>query len=294
MGRHYDYAENLCLNVFGGGNLNNQVRNHPFLDIIVNENDDITKDDELISIQEIHFIEILSKKFGNIISVDSIFIKNTDNKSLSILKLSNNSVLIGRSDGLYEFSENRQHKLTIKGLNNVPIYSIFETKDSSILVGSNGVIYKIVNEKVIDSISVFTGIDSRVRNVFIDSQNNLWFNRWGTKDIFMISENIIINVSEKVSLKNVPISRIFCDRTGNIWVGTLGKGIFLFSNMYALNYISSSEKYSSNIKKIVQITNNKLLFGTSDGIGLLNMHTKEMWNGKHIPEIIVYSIQQKI
>jgi hypothetical protein len=46
-----NYAENICLNVFGGGNLNNQVRNHPFLDIIVNENDDITKDDELISIK---------------------------------------------------------------------------------------------------------------------------------------------------------------------------------------------------------------------------------------------------
>ena len=249
----------------------------------------VIRDDELISLQEIRGFDFLSRKTGLANSIDTaLYIINNNNKALSICKLSNNILLLGRNDGLYRFSNNRQIKLNISGLKNVSIYSIFETLDKSILVGSNNVIYKIENEKVTDSITVLIGSDSRVRNIFIDNQNNVWFNKWGTKDIYMISKNILINVSEKLGLKNVSISRVMCDRDGNIWVGTMGKGVFLFSNMFSSNFISNNEKYSSNIKKIIQTSNNKLLLGTSDGIAVLDLKTKNMWNAKHIPEISQY------
>lgn len=44
-------GERICSNIFGGGNLNAQVRNHPFVDLVVNKNDNITQDDELISVK---------------------------------------------------------------------------------------------------------------------------------------------------------------------------------------------------------------------------------------------------
>lgn len=245
----------------------------------------IIKNELLISLHEYHNFDFLSLSDGFTYAKDSINEKQPDNKALSMKMLSGQRVLLGRSDGLYEFINGRQHKLNVPELNDRPVYSIHEGQDRIVYLGSDGVILKLRDDKVIDSLVVVTGEELRVRNIIIDNENDLWFNVWGTKDIYMISGKLKLNVSDKLNLKNASASHMMLDKAGNLWAGTLGKGVFLFSNMYLRNYPTSDELPSSNIKKIVKTENGTLLLGTNDGIAFLNSESKVLVSEKHIPQM---------
>ena len=248
----------------------------------------IIKDDYLISLHEYHNYDFLKISDGTFLSVDSISLNNSINKALSMIKLKNNRILLGRSDGLYEFKNGYQQKLIIKGFKNKPVYSIYENKNGHIYLGSDGMIYKIKEDVVYDSSVVVTGEELRVRNIIVDKEAHLWFNVWGTRDIYMISGAAIINVSEKLNLKNASVTKMFLDNTGNIWAGMLGKGVYLFTNFYLLNYPSSADLPASNIKKIIKSSNGKFLLGTNDGIGVLDPHSKTITSYKQMPEMTQY------
>ncbi|MBL0340268.1 MAG: hypothetical protein IPP71_04690 [Bacteroidetes bacterium] len=245
----------------------------------------IIQDDFLISLHEYHNFDFLKLSDGVAFATDSIYLKKPGNKALSMKKLSDHRILLGRSDGLYEFVNGLQVKLNIQGFDNKPVYSIYEAPEGTIYLGSDGTIYKLKNLLIYDSVKVVTGEELRVRNILIDNNNALWFNVWGTKDIYMVTNNVVVNISERLTLKNASVTHMMLDKSGNIWVGMSGKGVFLFANMYLLNYSTSDDLPASNIKKIIKSENGSLLLGTNDGIAILHPTTKSISSVKNMPEM---------
>jgi len=252
---------------------------------ISQSNQIIVKKDLLISLHEYHNFDFIKLSDGLTFSKDTIYNAQPGNKALSMKMLRNQRILLGRSDGLYEFQNGSQIKKNIREINGRPVYSIHETPDGTVYIGTDGTILKLRGEKIIDSMSVVSGEELRVRNIIADNENDLWFNVWGTKDIYMISGKLKLNVSEKLTLKNASVTHMMLDRAGNLWTGTLGKGVYLFANMHLRNYPTSDELPSANIKKIVKTENGTLLLGTNDGVAFLNPVSKDIVSAKHMPQM---------
>ena len=109
-----------------------------------------------------------------------------------------------------------------------------------------------------------------VRNIKIDSRGNLWFNSWGSKDIYMISGENTINISETTGIINGTITETLIESSGAVFVSVLGGGIYLFSNNHFLVYPASEKLPNVNIRKIVKTPKEGLLLGTVNGLAYFN------------------------
>jgi len=243
----------------------------------------IIKNDLLISLHENRGFDFISIKSGEFVFNDKVIEKNCDNKALSIIKLFNNKIYIGRRDGLYQLNGEEQNKIAISGLSNLPLYSLCEDKNS-LIVGSDGIILRIENNKVTDTLLTIDGEKKMVRNIQIDNRGNLWFNVWGLKDLYMLSGKTLINISESSGILNGTITEILMESSGAIFASGLGKGIYLFYNTHLLVYPESENLPNANIQKIISTQNKGLLLGTDDGLAYLDIKGNKISSVKHIPE----------
>jgi ligand-binding sensor domain-containing protein len=241
----------------------------------------------LISLHENEAYDFFSLTTGRFIFDDTVFRNNTDIKALSIAKLKDGTILLGRTFGLYQFSNGIQTKISIAGLGNTPVYSIFEDK-KGILIGCDGVIHRIAGNRIIESIPVQVGSQNMVRNIKRDEQGNLWFNLWGAKGLYLKSGNKIINLTKKTGSINGSITNILLEKSGTVFASSIGKGISLFNNNYLRVYPESDNFSNAKIHRIVKTLNGGLLMGTSDGIAYLDPSGENIKTIKHKPDIAQY------
>ncbi|MDQ3049970.1 MAG: histidine kinase, partial [Bacteroidota bacterium] len=254
---------------------------------ILRSNQIIIKNDLLVSLHENRGFDFLSMSTGEILFADTIFSINSSIKALSMFQLNDGTILLGRSDGLYQLKGMNQKRIEIFRLGKMPIYSIFE-KENSIMVGGDGKILKILNKQITDTIHLFSEKNNMIRNINEDSRGNIWFNVWGQKDLFMIAGNTIINVSEKARINTGTITGIYMEPSGTIWTSGIGKGIHLFTNNHLLIYPESENLPNSNILKIVRTPNGGFLIGTDDGLAYLNPDGNNINGFKHIQGVKQY------
>jgi ligand-binding sensor domain-containing protein len=248
----------------------------------------VHSDTILISLHEYHDLTFLSAINGKPVSEDQVSKEEKENKPLVLQKLKNGRVLVGRLKGLYEITGTREVPLEIPGLNNRPVYSIFETMDGSWLLGTDGHILTVKNRMISEERKVLEGSEQRIRNIVIDALGNTWFNPWGTPELFMTHGTEIVNVSSLIPGWNTIISRIIKDREGNIWVGTLGKGVFLFTNNHLMVYPGSKDFINPSLRKIKELHTGSLLIGTQDGLAVLQSDNLRIHSLKHIPHMTQY------
>ncbi len=245
--------------------------------------------DTIISLHEYHSLEFISKSTGKMIASDMEFYSEPQTKGLCMTRLKNRSLLVGRTDGLYSVNKCSQKKIELKGMLDNPIYSIWEDVDGSILLGSDGVIFRIRDFSVTDTIHVIDGTELRIRNILTDDQGKIWFNTWGTQQIYTLSGKGIDRVSETLGIRHGSVSRMMVDRDGGIWVGVLRKGVYYFHHRHLFNYPASESFTNSDIRKIVPTSGEWLLLGTDDGLALLNRTTRTITSIKHVPEMTQFT-----
>lgn len=111
----------------------------------------------------------------------------------------------------------------------------------------------------------------RIRHILKDSDNNLWFSTYsGLLKVLPGGREKWYNKSN--GFPGTQIRVAFEDSRGRIWVGTRNNGLVRFNEDNSLEIFDISNGLSSNlIMSIEEAPNGKMLIGTSEGVGGLNV-----------------------
>lgn len=188
-----------------------------------------------------------------------------------LMKTGDDKLIALTSKGLYGLNNKKLEKLKIDELPDENLYCSALEKDGSYLVGGNGIIYRIKNDRVVGSYSVKLFEDNIVFNILLDSQQNIWFSIAG-KGFYLIPDGSkkIINPGIKLGLENTQINSLIEDNEGNIWVATYGKGVYCLTNLYIQSYTENDGLINNYINCIQKSKSGKLIIGTLNGLSILD------------------------
>jgi signal transduction histidine kinase/ligand-binding sensor domain-containing protein/DNA-binding response OmpR family regulator len=238
----------------------------------------------------------------------------------AILEDKNHNLWIGTSYGLNLYNRLHDNFYTIyskTGQEHILDYTFI----SSLSAGSDSNLWIGTFSQGLYRYNIYTGqikhyeIESagntnvNITGILSDSVNNLWIGTQSGLVFYDINENryhwFHNNIDDPLSISSNHISSIQQDCFGNIWVGTLGKGLNLIEksgNSYTFQHFSSnsgSPRISSNeINKLFADDNGNLWIGTeNNGLNKFNINTGkievykfEIGNEKSINSSSVWSI----
>ena len=187
-----------------------------------------------------------------------------------LTKTQDNNLAALTSKGLFRLDNRKFEKLNIEGIPEENIYCSAWENDGSYLLGGNGIIYRIKNDRVIGSYAVKLFEDNIVLNLILDSRQNIWFSIKG-KGFYLIPHGSekIINIGIKLGLEKTQINSMIEDDEGNIWIATFGKGVYCLNNLYINNFTENDGLINNYINCIQKSKSGKLILGTINGISIL-------------------------
>ena len=216
-------------------------------------------------------VSVIELKTG-IISNDNIKEKDNNNQAFSIFKTAQNQVLIGRSDGLYQFKNGQQEKINIG--KNIAVYSITEDIHGNLYVGSDDAIYCLNNNEIIKTIPVKTQKASsffnannkaRVSKLIVDKYNRIWFTNNPDDNLYLIDDNITYDAFDLLGIDKVLINCIFKDTDDHIWIGTFNDGIYFIQNpkLHNISFTSGRKILPVSSASFIE---NSIVVGTNNGL----------------------------
>jgi len=214
---------------------------------------------------------IIDLKAGRILN-DNLTMKDRMNLTYCIYKTQSGQILVGRTDGLYDVTNGVQEK--IKYIKNIKICSISQSKDGSLLLGSNNKIIVIKNNKIEKEIIPvynsksntiqFDG-EKNISKIITDNYGRIWFTSFPDENLYLYQNNTVYNIFE---LLDIPPSLINClvkDSKQNIWVGTFNDGVYLIQNSFFNSFNFSFKNKNLNINQ-VNLINDLLIVATNNGL----------------------------
>jgi len=185
--------------------------------------------------------------------------------------------------GLYNYKNKAFSKMPIDGLPETNVLSLTNSKDGSFFIGTKGMIYQIKNKQVIKKYPVNIAGINEVNAILSDKNQNIWFSIMG-RGFYMISNGTdkIVNIGKKLGLEQTQINKLFEDQEGNIWFCTYGKGVYYINNPYLKNLDENDGLINDNVYSIAKEHSGKLLFGTFNGVSILdNGHFNQIVYGSN-------------
>ncbi|PCI94368.1 MAG: hypothetical protein COB15_14335 [Flavobacteriales bacterium] len=154
---------------------------------------------------------------------------------------------------------------------NKAIYSVFKDKDDVVYVGTDGGVFYFEKGKLIHITDRINNNNSeRTYIITEDGKKKLWF---GTKEGLVILENDRKTFKKYTVAEGLPsdvIRAIFCDKDGNVWLGTDGGGLCkVIEKEEGLEF----KTYQNDQEKLNTISNNTVLSIHQDKTGFLWLGT---------------------
>ncbi|MEO1262649.1 MAG: two-component regulator propeller domain-containing protein [Bacteroidota bacterium] len=122
------------------------------------------------------------------------------------------------------------------------------------------------------------GPNTITRNILQDQKGNIWLATWD--GIVRYDGNSFTNFTNKDRLKRFRVFSILEDRTGKVWFGTIGAGVYRFD--YAtgdfINFTTHSGLVSDQVHCMYEDKKGKIWFGTAGGISCHDPVTSEFQN----------------
>ncbi|MBA3662582.1 MAG: histidine kinase [Bacteroidetes bacterium] len=208
--------------------------------------------------------------------------KNRMNQAYCMFMTNEGTVLIGRSDGLYEVNAGIQKKLKL--LENNAVHSITQNKEGRLFIGAsgktessrivivnNGKIEKEIIPKYKAKASTYLpGGGKSIDRIVVDDYDRIWFTSYPGENLYLCQNNNFYDVFEILGITPTLIKCIFKDKDQNIWIGTYSDGVFFIGNSFfnALNF-----SFNNKILNVNQVClkNNMLIAATSNGLYGLNL-----------------------
>ncbi|MDP2303931.1 MAG: two-component regulator propeller domain-containing protein [Ignavibacteria bacterium] len=188
-----------------------------------------------------------------------------------LAKLSDGNILALTSNGVFRIENNKLIKMHITGLPDDYYYCLAQRSDSSYFLGAKGAVYQVKNNRVINKFVLDSYSNKLFYAIFCDSKNNIWFSVLG-KGFFVIPDGSdkILNIGGKMGLENTQIDDFYEDNEGNIWIASFGKGVYCLNNLYLRNFSEKDGLTNNNVNCIEKDKSGKILFGTINGISILD------------------------
>ena len=120
--------------------------------------------------------------------------------------------------------------------------------------------------------------------LLLDSKNRLWFASDEGCIAYILDEHRFetykINLRKKVRSQKELVNVIYEDRSGDIWVGTHGNGLFLLDKSDGLFHLHTPENVLSgeNIRVLGETPSGNLLIGTGHGLSMLDKKNGKIIN----------------
>ncbi len=200
-------------------------------------------------------------------------------------------------------------------LYNLEVNTITEDKYGHIFIGTSGGGLDIYNKNqgISEAVMLRRAISDNIVSLFIDSKNRLFIGKGGGGGLLVTDVSEILTdtpfikeykniIDDLSSLSDNSIESFFEDKTGDIWIGTYGNGVNLYSERnYRFNQVAGVENYNSYLsnKLVNSILEEKkyLWIGTENGLnridkksGDVKLFIHEKNNPKSLGANAVYSI----
>ncbi len=204
-------------------------------------------------------------------------LKSIDNLAYCIYKTNDGKVLIGRSNGLYQFKGSEQQK--IPSLKNFPVYSITEDKENNLVLGSADKILIIKDLKIEKEIPIKiknkskTFLPSNEQNIsklIVDKYNRFWFTSNPENTLYLYENNTVSDIFDLLNISPSLINSLSKDKNENIWLGTFSDGVYFIQNPF-FNNISLNDLTIGS----VYLKNNLAFAATNNGLYSYNLKTGE-------------------
>ncbi|MFK5891062.1 MAG: histidine kinase [Flavobacteriaceae bacterium] len=192
------------------------------------------------------------------------------NSIIKLETLSNGEMIALTTTGLYNYNGGQLSKMHIEGLPDTNFFCFSNSTNGSYLVGSEGMIYRIKNNTIIDSYKADLTGNGDIVALLSDKNNNIWFSIIN-KGFYKIPDGTktVINMGLKMGLQNTLVNKYFEDNEGNVWISAFGKGVYCFNNLYLKSYNENDGLGNNIVNTIAKDESGKLLLGTFNGISVL-------------------------
>lgn len=262
--------------------------------------------DELIVTKDYSFsltdqikVTVIDRKTGKTIE-DEVKKADNSNQAFAIFKTRQNTVLIGRSDGLYRFDKGKQVKIPFK--KSFPVYSITQDTSGILYLGSDNAIVclnsttvqKVIPVKTQKTNNFFPGNNvARVSKLVMDKYNRIWFCNNPDDNLYIIENGITYNAFDLLGIDKVVIHCLYKDTDDNIWIGTFNDGVYFIQNPLFLNTSFTSDGKTLPVS-CATFVDNQVVVGTNNGLFIYDYTTGNTQTVVKPDELFyesVYSIQ---
>ncbi len=209
---------------------------------------------------------------------DDIKKNHLTNQAFAIYKTNQNSVLVGRSDGLYEFVKGRQQKINLG--KSFSVYSITQDALGVIYLGSDNAIISVMDNKIIHTTAVKTqkansffgaNNDAHVSKLIVDKYQRIWFTNFPDDNLYLIENNITYDAFDLLGIDKVLINCIFKDTDDHIWIGTFNDGVYFIQNPQLQNISFTSGRKILPVS-CASFIENSVIVGTRNGLFIYDNH----------------------
>ena len=201
-------------------------------------------------------------------------------KNIRPLLFQHDSIWAGSAKGVFLLKNNqvlRYFPLINKTDKNF-VYSLGKDSDNNILVGTDGGLVIISNEKVFSakddknkgSIYSFKYLKNlprhRVSAILIDHNHNVWLGYW-RNGIYVLKHDGSKNQINKVKeLSGNKIRNLYEDSQQNIWICTRYSGVYKYDGNRFVHYTSRDGLGSNFVSAVIQDKYKNYWFGTAKGV----------------------------
>ncbi len=231
----------------------------------------ILKDQYAYSLNFQNSVSVINLKNGHK-SDDEVKKKEKENRAFAIYKTSQQQILVGRSNGLYELKDGKQIKIDLIG--NEPIYVITEDESGNIYMGSNNKILCMKDSVSVQTIPIQTQKTSNffntsgvteINKLVVDKFNRIWFTNTPDDNLYLIENNILYDAFDLLGIDKVLINCLYKDADDHIWIGTFNDGVYFIQNPKFQNISFASNRKILTVLNAAFV-NNHLLVGTNNGL----------------------------
>ncbi len=103
-----------------------------------------------------------------------------------------------------------------------------------------------------------------INHLYIDQRGWIWAS--GVWDVILIKNGQVSSLHDQTALWDVGGEEIMEDKTGNLWLGTRGGGIFKFPGETFTHYNKGTPLYRNAVFSITEVEAGKFIIGTDQGV----------------------------
>ncbi|HMR41359.1 MAG TPA: two-component regulator propeller domain-containing protein, partial [Ignavibacteria bacterium] len=209
-------------------------------------------------------------RVGSLNTLNIYNVNPSDPFSINMILKTDNGTITATSNGLYRFVNDELFKMSIKGIEDQEIYSLYGSNDNEIIAGAGGKIFEIRNNEVARIINVDLFRNNNIIKLCKDTNGNIWFSIMN-KGFFFIEAGTdkITDIGRKMGLDKTLVNNFMEDNEGNMWVSTFGDGVFCLNNLFITNYSQKDGLSNNKILAIEKDKSGRIFIGTLDGLNVL-------------------------